>query len=336
MGEKYRQLSLEERCTIAELHKAGRSLQQIAATLDRSPSTISRELTRNSGSQVGYRPAYAHEQAWARRWSGSRLERNAELRTSVLHHLGAGWSPEQVSGRFALEAGRKVISLETIYRFIYAQIRRTNDGSWRLFLPRAKAKRGRRTKGGGSPVDLIPNRRPIAERTPEAAKRQSPGHWEADYMLFAQYGQNLLIAHERTSRATLIAHTPDRKAETTANELLCLFKTMPEPMRQTVTFDNGTEFAHHEKLHSLGIQTFFCDVRSPWQKGGVENAIGRLRRYLPRKTNLDQISPQTLAAIASRYNHTPRKCLDFKTPAEALSTQPLHFECESTSRPSPG
>jgi len=330
MGERYRQLSLEERCTIAELCKAGHTNGQIAAALDRSPSTISRELKRNGGAE-GYRPAYADEQAWARRWSGSRLERDEDLRNDVLERLAAGCSPEQVAGRLEREAGHKRISHESIYRFIYAQIRRTNDGSWRHYLPRAKAKRGRRTKGGGSVVDLIPNRRPIAERMPEATGRQSPGHWEADYMLFARYGQNILVAHERTSRATLIVHTPDRKADTTAKQLTRLFAAMPRPLRKTVTFDNGPEFARHEKLHRLGLETFFCDVRSPWQKGGVENAIGRLRRYLPRKANLNQITPKQLKAIASRYNHTPRKCLDFQTPAEALSNIALHFECESTS-----
>ena len=336
MGERYRQLSFEERCTIAELCRAGRSIRQIAADLDRPPSTVSRELKRNSGSQVGYRAAYADEQAWARRWSGSRLERDEELRSSVLAHLGVGWPPEQVAGRLAREAGHKVISYESIYRFVYAQLRRTNDGSWRRYLPRAKARRGRRARSGGSVVNLIPDRRPIAERTPEAKKRQSPGHWEADYMLFARYGQNLLVVHERTSRATLIVHTPDRKADTTASQLTSLFAAMPEPLRKTVAFDNGPEFAQHRQLHSLGLETFFCDVRAPWQKGGVENAIGRLRKYLPRKTDLDQITPETLACLASRYNHTPRKCLDFQTPAEALSNKPLHFECESTSRHPPG
>jgi transposase, IS30 family len=336
MGERYRQLSLEERCTIAELHRAGQTNAQIAAALDRSPSTISRELKRNGVAQAGYRPAYAHDQAWARRWSGSRLERDAALREEVLDRLRDRWSPEQVAGRLARQAGRKRISYESIYRFIYAQIRRTNDGAWRHYLPRAKAKRGHRSRSGGSVVNLIPERRPIAERTPDATERQSPGHWEADYMLFARYGQNILVAHERTSRATLIVHTPDRKANTTADQLLRLFAAIPPPMRQTVTFDNGPEFAQHCQLHSLGLQTFFCDVRAPWQKGGVENAIGRLRRYLPRKTNLDQIPPETIASLASRYNHTPRKCLDFQTPAEALSNHLLHFECESTSRRPPG
>src|SRR4051812_50127300 len=136
MGQRYEQLSLEERCAIARLREAGQSLRQIAAALDRPPSTISRELKRNSGKHVGYRPAYADEQAQARRWSGSRLERDDGLREAVLDRLACGWSPEQVAGRLALEAGHKGIRHENIYRFVYGQIKRTQDFSCGLYLPR--------------------------------------------------------------------------------------------------------------------------------------------------------------------------------------------------------
>jgi IS30 family transposase len=337
MGRSYEQLSLEERCTIARLREAGQSLRQIAAAVDRPPSTVSRELRRNSGSHVGYQPAYAQDQCRARRWSGSRLERDDGLRDDVLARLTAGWSPEQVAGRLAREAGRPIISYETIYRFIYAQIRRTNDGAWRHYLPRAKARRGWRGRRGGSPASFIKDRRPIAQRPKDADSRDTPGHWEADYMLFSSYGQSILVAHERATRATLILRTPNRQAEPTAKALARLLKPMPDSIRASITFDNGTEFARHYQLHAqLGIQTFFCDPHSPWQKGGVENAIGRLRRYLPRKTDLDSLSANQLNALASACNHTPRKCLDFQTPVEALSNHLLHFECESTSRPSPG
>ncbi len=127
MGRGYDQLSLEERCEITRLQAGGRSVRQIAAALDRSPSTISRELRRNSGPAVGYRPGYAQEQTRARRWKGSRLERDDTLRHTVLDRLARGWSPEQVGGRLAYEAGRRVISHESIYRFIYAQIARHKD-----------------------------------------------------------------------------------------------------------------------------------------------------------------------------------------------------------------
>ena len=337
MGERYDQLSLDERCTIARLREAGQSIRQIAAALDRPPSTISRELKRNTGRHIGYRPSYAEQQTRARRWSGSRLERDDALRDLVLAYLALGWSPEQIAGRLDREAGRSIISYESIYRFIYAQIRRTNDGAWRHYLPRAKARRGWRGKSGGSSVSLIQQRRPIGERPGEAGNRQTAGHWEADFMLFAAYGQNLLVAHERTSRITLVARTPSRKAPATAKALTDLLAPLPQKLRSTITFDNGNEFALHYRLHQqLGVETFFCDTRSPWQKGGIENAIGRLRRYLPRTTNLDSLTSDQLNHLARAYNHTPRKCLDFQTPAEALSNQLLHFECESASRLSLG
>jgi len=337
MGEHYEQLSLDERCTIAQLREAGQSIRKIAAALDRPPSTISRELKRNSGNRVGYKPAYAQEQTCARRWKGSKLDRNEPLRAMVLDRLEWGWSPEQVAGRTKRDLGRSIISYESIYRFIYAQIRRTNDFSWRHYLPRAKFKRGWRPRRGGSSVDLIKFRQSISDRPSDAGDRGTPGHWEGDYMLFSEYGQNILVAHERKSRVTLLARPETREAEPTASALECLLAPWPKHMRATITFDNGPEFARHYRLRKqLGIQTFFCDTHAPWQKGGVENAIGRLRRYLPRKTDLTQLTPGDLDAIASRYNNTPRKCLDYKTPAEACLETPLHFECESTSRLSPG
>jgi len=337
MGKKYKHLSLEERCQIARLHEDGQSLRQIAAALDRPPSTISRELKRNGGRRVGYKPSYAHEQARARRWTGSRLERDGDLRGLVLDRLKRGWSPEQIAGRLERDKAASRISHESIYRFIYAQIRRTNDGRWRHFLPRAKAKRGWRARKGGSPANFIQGRVSIAQRPASVIARTLPGHWEADLMLFKIYGQAILAAHERRSRILILARQPSKAARPTIRRLLAWLKPLPAELRQTITFDNGTEFAQHYRLKAkLGIQTFFCDTHSPWQKGGIENAIGRMRRPLPRKTDLLTLPPQNLNAVAAAYNNTPRKCLDFQTPAEAFLAQLLYFECESTSRLSPG
>ena len=331
MGTSYHQLTLEERCTIARLREAGQSLGQIAAALDRPTSTISRELKRNTGTKVGYQPAYAQELTRARRWSGSRLDRDETLRDDVLGRLRDGYSPEEVAGRLALETGKQVISYESIYRFIHAQIRRTNDGAWRHYLPRAKARRGWRAKKGGSPARFIQHRQSIDQRPKTAGTRQTIGHWEADYMQFATTGQSVLVLHERASRIILITRTPNRQADTTARTLAGLLAPLAKRRRSTLTLDNGTEFALHYLLtQQLGIKTYFCDTHSPWQKGGIENAIGRLRRYLPRRTDLDQLTPGQLSQIASAYNQTPRKCLDFRTPAEAFSKRALHFKCEST------
>ena len=329
MERRYRQLSLEERCAIARLREDGQSLAKIAAALDRSASSISRELKRNAGKTVGYKPSYAQGQANARRWSGMRLERDASLRTAVLACLAQGWSPEQVSARLAKENQHHVISHESIYRFIYAQIRRTKNYEWRQYLPRAKAKRGYRRKAGGS-AHSIPHRVSIADRPKTVDDRAIPGHWESDLMAFAAYGQIILAAYERTTRFLFITRQPSKHAQPTARQLIKWLKPLPNQMRQSVTFDNGSEFAQHYRLfEALKIHTYFCDTHSPWQKGGVENTIGRLRRFMPRKTNLDDLTPERIQHFAKAYNNTPRKCLDFYTPNEAFNNQLLHFKCES-------
>src|SRR5260221_4567030 len=208
MGEHYEHLSLEERCQIAQLRADGQSIRQIAAAVDRPPSTISRELTRNSGAQLGYKPAYAQEQARARRWTGSRLERDDGLRTVVLERLARGWSPEQVAGRLARQRAGRVVSHESIYRFIYAQIHRTNAGSWRRFLPRAKFKRGWRGRKGGSPARFIPDRVSIAQRPNSGQHRHAPRHLGADLMLFANSRQAIPVAHQRKSPFPPLSQQP--------------------------------------------------------------------------------------------------------------------------------
>jgi len=333
MGKKYNQLTIEERCEIARLRSSGCSLRKIASALDRQPSTIAREIKRNSGHQVGYQPTYANQQSHARRWTGSKLERDSTLRESVLSRLKQGWSPEQVAKRLALEAGRCVISYETIYRFIYAQLIRTKDYSWRHYLPRAKSKRGWRGRRGGSPASFIAHRRPLSERPEEASDRQTPGHWEADLMMFSTSGQAVLALHERCSRLLIAVRIPGKTAEPIAEAMTKILAPLPPEWCQTVTFDNGTEFARHYQLHKLKIQTFFCDTYSPWQKGGVENAIGRLRRYLPRKTDLAKLPEDRFVEIIQAYNNTPRKCLDFRTPAELFWEKVLHFKRESSRPP---
>jgi IS30 family transposase len=327
MGKIYRQFSVEERFEIARLSAEGRSIRQIAAGLDRAPSSVARELKRNSGTQVGYKPAYAQQQAQARRWSGSRLDRDAALREQVLGQLKAGWSPEQVAGR------SRALSTETIYRFIYAQITRHNDFSWRHYLPRAKFKRGRRKRKGGSPALHMAQRIPLSERPAEVEQRLVPGHWEADLMAFARHGQNLLMLHERMSRALIGTVIPSKHAQPVATAIGAALSSLPEPLRRTITFDNGTEFARHYELNAIGIKTFFCDPHAPWQKGGIENAIGRMRRFLPRKTDLAALDQTRFLMLIALYNNTPRKCLDWRTPAEAFSSQMLHFKCESTFPP---
>ena len=335
MGQHYGQLSLEERCEIARLQTEGASIRKIAAALDRSASSVAREITRNVSRDHGYKPALAQQKAEARRWNGSKLDRDPALRVEVLAGLARGWSPEQVAGRLKQQAGVTRIGVETIYRFIYAQMKRTNDRAWRRYLPRAKARRGRRPGKGGSSTKTFKDRVSIDDRPKSAASRRNFGHWEADLMAFSKYGQNILVAHERKTRFLLLARQPSKQAVHVASRLKAWLAALPRRLRRSMTFDNVTEFALH---HTLGLPTYFCDTHSPWQKGGVENAIGRMRRSLPRKTDLASLPICVIQAAVAAYNNTPRKCLGWKTPAELFykCLHPLHFEWESTSPHSRG
>src|SRR3546814_110723 len=201
MGTYYNQLSLEERCTIAGLLSDGHSLREIASRLDRSASTISRELTRNSGIQVGYKPSYAGAQAWARCWRGSRMARQPALCRFVLDRLAMGWSPEQVAGRLARDKSSMRISHESIYRFIQAQILRTKDYSWRHYLPRAKSGRGRGRKAH-QPLARIKDRVPIDKRPAHVLNRRQYGHWEVDLLHPRKSGAAVLVMQEQSEEHT--------------------------------------------------------------------------------------------------------------------------------------
>jgi IS30 family transposase len=321
MGNYYGQLSLDERIELDHLKRCGLSLRQIGDRLGRAASTISRELRRNSKRTKqwigGYRPTRAHGLAERRRrWDARfKLSRQPLLRSLVHDHLAMGWSPEQIAGRLAHMHGHTVISHESIYRFIY---HRTHQNDyWNRLLTKKKYRRGSNKRGWINPVDRIKRRVSVHKRGEEANNRSQKGHWEADLMLFAKYGQAVLVTQERYSRYLKLTRSPNKKAQLIVDELLRQFQCLPKSMRRSVTFDNGTEFSFHHQLNDkLGMETYFCDIRAPWQKGGVENAIGRIRRMLPRKTDIATIEAEKLQRMVQRYNETPRKCLAYKTPKE--------------------
>lgn len=324
MGQNYQQLGLRERIEIEIWQRRGCSGRAIARHLGRSPSTISRELRRNAKPTKQWRGAYDGERAdrLARRRRGwdarFKMARQPDLCDLVRGHLAMGRSPEQIAGRLALEHGRTVISHESIYRFVYH--RSAQKDYWHRMLPRAKNRRGRLGKRGGSPASLMRRRRPIDQRPLEAQDRCMPGHWEADLMAFSRYGQYVLVTHERSSRLLTLESLPDKTAATLRLRLGTRLADLPRSLRRSMTFDNGTEFALHYKLTcKLALGTFFCDPHAPWQKGGIENAIGRMRRTLKRKTDLATLTPEQLQALVEAYNNTPRKCLDFQTPNEVFS-----------------
>jgi IS30 family transposase len=323
MDKVYRQLSLKERIEIYRLHADDKSARFIAKAIGRAVSTISRELLRNSKASRrwpgGYEPERAQWLSETRRARGRpyKLERQPELRQLVLDQLAMERSPEQIAGRLTLEQGSPVISHESIYRYIYWRTTSFKEKLYNL-LPRHKRRRGRRGCRGGSSRKTIFRRVSIDMRPSDINERRNIGHWEADLMLFSKYGQ-LLVAHERKSRYTLVLPQPTREAAPVISNLAKALVAFPRGKRQSVTVDNGTEFARHYALtDGYGIKTWFCDTHSPWQKGGIENAIGRLRRRLPRKTDITSFTRKDLTDIANIYNSTPRKCLGFLTPAEVF------------------
>jgi transposase, IS30 family len=334
MGTHYDQLRHWEREAIARLHAAGQSKSQIAGLLGRHPCTIGRELRRNSMASrhwpAGrYDAQRATELTRRRRYRGRghKLARQPALRDQVRDFLAMGWSPEQIAGRLARQHGRTIISHESIYRFVYH--RTAQKDYWNRLLPRRKHRRGRHRRRGASSVHYIQHRVPISQRPAAANARAEPGHWEADLMLFRTYGQAVLVVHERLSRLIRICRQPSKAAQPVLDNLAGLFRRMRPALRQSITFDNGSEFAFHYKLARLNLKTFFCEPHSPWQKGGIENAIGRLRRTLPRKSDLAAITQEHLNEITRRYNNTPRKCLDFRTPIEVFQNLSAQIALQS-------
>jgi IS30 family transposase len=324
MGKSYVQLDLRERIEIYRLHADGKSLRFIAGVVERNVATISRELKRNSKPSRkwtgGYDPQRAQELMLRRHARGRahKLERQPELRKEVFQHLAAGWSPEQIAGRMARGPVRQRISYESIYRYIYWRSWSFQETLHR-WLPRQKGRRGKRLKNGRWSIEAIWDRVSIHDRPSVVEARSRSGDWEADLMSFSKPGQFLLVAQERRSRRALLLRQEARTAQSVADNLSAMVEGMPPCACQSMTFDNGAEFSKHYLLNRrFGIQTWFCDTHSPWQKGGIENAIGRLRRQLPRKTDLNTLPAHHLAAFLDRYNNTPRKCLGFKTPNEVF------------------
>ena len=294
----------------------GLSISEIARRLGRHRSTVQRELGRNRCVE-GYRPESAERRAWARKLRGSRIERSTRLRTHVEDRLAMGWSPEQIAGRIELEGAEHAISAETIYRHAYSPAGR-RAGLPRLLAQR-KPKRGRRRRNGRR-EPAIPNRTPIHQRPTKAHLRSQIGHWEGDLMHFRRQRDILLTLQERRSRLTLGRRLLSKDADVAAQAIAGELGGLPAKARRTVTHDNGGEFARHQAVtDAIGVRAYFCDPHSPWQRGSIENANGRLRRDLPRKTSLDEYTDADIEDLIWNLNTTPRKCLRYRTPIEAFA-----------------
>ena len=316
---RYRQMSLEERIKIAQLWQSKSSITQIAKVLGRSVSTVSRELRRNEAPPGEYWPDTAQRKTLDRRQRLGLLDRNHRLqvfvRDKLCHHY---WTPEQIAGWLTHRQSKlPSLSHETIYAWLYKPLQR-KEKLWK-FLPRHKAKRGLR-KSRGAGAHRIPNRISISERPHEIETKKVFGHWEGDLMAFQKNSQHILVLRERKSMFTRSVPLASKHAALTAQSLIKVMEEIPPRARQSLTIDNGNEFAAHETwLKEIGLPSYFCDPYASWQKGGIENTNGRLRRDLPRNSNIHTMPSEDFDETIDNYNSTPRKSLGWLTPTEAFN-----------------
>jgi len=315
-------LGLEEREEISRGVAAGQSIRRIARGLGRSPSTVSRELRRNGGC-TAYRASDAEVRAWerAQRPKPCRLARHPELRWRVAQKLALQWSPEQISGwlkrEFPADGGMQ-ISHETIYRSLFVQTRGVLKKE--LMAQLRRARQMRQAKGGTAKNGLgqIANAVSIRERPAEAEDRAVPGHWEGD-LLSGSNNTHIATLVERHTRYAMLIKVPSKDTSTVVGALSKHVRKLPQELRRSLTWDRGKEMADHKAFtFATNVQVYFCDPRSPWQRGSNENTNGLLRQYFPKGTDLSAYSQAYLNRIALRLNQRPRKTLGFETPADKL------------------
>ena len=317
-------LRVEEREEISRGIAAGLSLRSIARTLGRSPSTVCREIERNGGWRA-YRAARADKLAWERalRPKRCRLACHGRLRWRVAQKLALQWSPQQIAGwlkRQYPDDPDMQISHEAIYRSLFIQSRGVLKKELMAHLRTRRqmrlAKGARTGKGHGQIIDMVS----IRERPAEADDRAVPGHWEGD-LLTGAGDTHIATLVERHSRFTMLVKLKRKDSATVVAALAQQISKLPEELRRSLTWDQGKEMARHQSFTmATDVQVYFCDPRSPWQRGSNENTNGLLRQYLPRSTDLSRISQSQLNALALRLNQRPRKTLDFETPADKLRT----------------
>jgi IS30 family transposase len=320
-----RYLGAREREMIADLLRAGKSIRAIARTLERSPSTVSREIKRNSHPELGYQPHGAHRNAANARArpKESKLALPGRLRFYVKTALKKHWSPEQITHLLIKEFPDEPemrVSHETIYQAIYLQAR---GGLKREVVEALRTGRTRRKKHKNPEERTSRFRDPmvnISERPAEVEDRAVPGHWEGDLITGAHNQSAIATLVERTTRFVMLVHLDgDHTAATVRDGLIKTMGTLPAQLRGSLTWDQGVEMARH-KAFSLAtdMDVYFCDPHSPWQRGSNENTNGLLRQYFPKGTDLSVHGPAELERVARELNERPRKTLGWNTPAEQL------------------
>lgn len=313
----YRRVTVTERRLIRMWRQATYGQRDIARRLDRSPSTISREIARNTGG-CGYRPEQAHGMAQERAKRPGPRRFTEQVKADAEARVREGWTPDMISGRARFE-GRAWVCKETIYKHIYADAKAGGD-LWR-HLPRAHRKRRRRCpRDDGRRRGQIPNRRMIDTRPPEVETRSTVGHWEGDLIQGANKSGYLVTLVERRTRFTLLDRTVSKEARQVTRTICRIFGKMPEASRLSLTLDNGKEFAWHEKLaRKTGMDVFFARPYHAWERGTNENTNGLIRRLHPKKSSFSGIGKVELRRIETFLNDRPRKCLGWMTPREKMT-----------------
>jgi IS30 family transposase len=314
-------LTLDEREDIAAGLVEGVSLAGIARRLGRTTSTISREVQGNGG-RGAYRPSKAHRRAYdrARRPKPRRLD-SPVLERVVIEALEQWWSPEQIARRLRLEHPDDPmmwVSHETIYQSIYVQGR----GELRRELARC-LRSGRAERHPNGRIERrgrIPGIVSISERPAEIEDRAVPGHWEGDLIVGKDHCSAIATLVERTTRYVMLAKVDDQTATTVRDAITAQITQLPKHLRRSLTWDQGPEMAQHAQFSvDTGIAVYFCDPRSPWQRGSNENTNGLLRQYFPKGTDLSIHSQHDLDAAAHSLNNRPRETLGWLKPSEKLT-----------------
>jgi transposase, IS30 family len=316
-------LTLAEREEISRGIAVGESARAIARRLGRSPATVCREIARHGG-RACYRAADADRRAWCngRRPQPCKLALNGELRELVAGKLAEDWSPEQIAGWLRLEHGEDHtarVSHETIYRTLFIQARGALKRELIAHLRQAgSVRRPRAAKGENAGQGQIRGAVSISERPAEAEDRAVPGHWEGD-LLAGAANTHVATLVERHSRFLLLVRVEGKDTRSVVGALSHQMRELPDQLRRSLTWDRGTELAHHSRFTlATDLKVYFCDPQSPWQRGSNENTNGLLRQYLPKGTDLSRFTQAEFDAIASKLNTRPRETLGFHTPAATL------------------
>lgn len=318
--KKANKLTAQERDLIAVWYGQGVSRRQIAKFLRRSPSTISREIERNSFQGRFYVAIHAQAKAEKRKSQAGRRHplKNPFVYAYVIEKLRDGWSPEQIAGRLRKINGKTVICHETIYRFIYSDHPQAKRLKLWEYLPWKRKKRKKKSGRRRQRV-RIPNRVSIHQRPTVIDQRLVFGHWEGDTLEGKGKKQGIHTQVERVSRYLLAQKLERLTSQATLKAQKELFANLPSKARQSTTLDNGREFVKHIKLKKeLGIKTYFADPYSAWQRGTIEHHNGLLRRYLPKGTDFSKITQEELNEIIEEINNKPRKVLNYNTPKEVF------------------